>query len=53
MAEVGLGGEKEFEGYVRRLGRVVQEFLGLVERRKLCSEFAVFVHCIAVNIDNT
>ncbi len=53
MTEVGLGSEKEFEGYVCGFGRVVQEFLGVVERRKLGAEFAVFVHCTGVSIDRT
>ncbi len=51
MAEVGLGGEKEFKGYICGLRGVVQEFLGVVERRKLSAELAVFVYCAAVSIN--
>lgn len=51
MTKVGLGGEKEFEGDVCGLRRIIQEFLGVVERRKLGTELAVFVHCTAVSID--
>jgi len=50
LAEVGLGGEKEFEGYVCGLGRVVQEFLGVVERRKFGAELRIFVNYTTISI---
>ncbi len=50
MAEVGLGGEKEFKGNVCGLRRVVQEFLGVVERRKFGAELRIFVNYTTISI---
>lgn len=53
MAEVSLGGEKEFKGNVCRLGRIVQKFLGVVKRRKFGAELAILVNYSTISMDGT
>lgn len=49
MAEVGLRGEEEFQSNVRGLGRIVDEFLGIIEGGELGAAFAVLVHCYSMS----